>query len=119
MPAVNRGSPELLQCPPSASSAPFGRSRPTSASAPAFIVEEALRGVSLGKDTFATGRIGPAPMEAALQALDGFKRLMDGYRVQRYRAVATSAVREAANADTFLDRVSVRTGPEPLRVAAG
>ena len=77
---------------------------------PAFIVEEASRGVSLGKDTFSTGRIGPATMEAALQALEGFKRLMDGYRVQRYRAVATSAVREAINADTFLDRVSVRTG---------
>jgi exopolyphosphatase / guanosine-5'-triphosphate,3'-diphosphate pyrophosphatase len=77
---------------------------------PAFIVEEASRGVSLGKETFSTGRIGPAPMEAALLALEGFKRLMDGYRVQRYRAVATSAVREAANADTFLDRVSVRTG---------
>lgn len=77
---------------------------------PAFIVEEAFRGVSLGKDTFSTGRIGPATMEAALQALDGFRRLMDGYRVQRYRAVATSAVREATNADTFLDRVSVRTG---------
>jgi len=77
---------------------------------PAFIVEEASRGVSLGKDTFSTGRIGPASMEAALQALEGFKRLMDGYRVQRYRAVATSAVREAANADTFLDRVAVRAG---------
>jgi len=77
---------------------------------PAFIVEEASRGVSLGKDTFSTGRIGPGAMEAALQALEGFKRLMDGYRVQRYRAVATSAVREAANADTFLDRVLVRTG---------
>jgi exopolyphosphatase/guanosine-5'-triphosphate,3'-diphosphate pyrophosphatase len=77
---------------------------------PAFIVEEASRGVSLGKDTFSTGRIGPGSMEAALQAIEGFKRLMDGYRVQRYRAVATSAVREAVNADTFLDRVNVRTG---------
>ena len=49
-------------------------------------------------------------MEAALQALEGFKRLMDGYGAHRYRAVATSAVREAVNADTFLDRVQVRTG---------
>ena len=35
---------------------------------------------------------------------------MDGYGVVRYRAVATSAVREAANRDTFLDRVRLRTG---------
>ena len=35
---------------------------------------------------------------------------MDGYGVTRVRAVATSAVREAANAETFLDRVRVRVG---------
>jgi exopolyphosphatase / guanosine-5'-triphosphate,3'-diphosphate pyrophosphatase len=75
-----------------------------------FIVEEVARGVSLGKDTFSTGRIGSSAMEAALHALEGFKQLMDEYRAARYRAVATSAVREAANADTFLDRVQVRTG---------
>ncbi len=75
-----------------------------------FVVEEAVRGVALGKDTFSTGRIGPDTMEAALRALEGFKRLMDEHRATRYRAVATSAVREASNADTFLDRVQVRTG---------
>ena len=35
---------------------------------------------------------------------------MDEYGVTRVRAVATSAVREAANAETFLDRVRVRVG---------
>jgi exopolyphosphatase/guanosine-5'-triphosphate,3'-diphosphate pyrophosphatase len=35
---------------------------------------------------------------------------MDTYGVVRYRAVATSAVREAANRDAFLDRVRLRTG---------
>jgi exopolyphosphatase/guanosine-5'-triphosphate,3'-diphosphate pyrophosphatase len=75
-----------------------------------FVVEEASRGVLLGKDTFSSGRIGPQSMEAALKALEGFRRLMDVYGVARYRAVATSAVREAANSDTFLDRVQLRTG---------
>ncbi len=75
-----------------------------------FVVEEVSRGVLLGKDTFSSGRIGPASLEAALKALEGFRRLMDDYAVARYRAVATSAVREAANADTFLDRVQIRTG---------
>ncbi len=37
---------------------------------------------------------------------------MDSYGVVRYRAVATSAVREAANRDTFLDRVRLKTGLE-------
>jgi exopolyphosphatase/guanosine-5'-triphosphate,3'-diphosphate pyrophosphatase len=42
--------------------------------------------------------------------MEGFRRIMDGYGVVRYRAVATSAVREAQNRDTFLDRVRLRTG---------
>ncbi len=75
-----------------------------------FVVEEASRGVLLGKDTFASGRIGAASMEACLRALSSFRRLMDDYGAGRYRAVATSAVREASNADTFLDRVRVHTG---------
>jgi exopolyphosphatase/guanosine-5'-triphosphate,3'-diphosphate pyrophosphatase len=74
------------------------------------VLEEASRGVALGKDTFSSGRIGARTIDAALKALGGFKRLMDGYGVTEYRAVATSAVREASNADMFLDRVRVRTG---------
>jgi exopolyphosphatase / guanosine-5'-triphosphate,3'-diphosphate pyrophosphatase len=74
------------------------------------VVEEVTRAVLLGKDTFSSGRIGAATMEATLRALSGFRRLMDDYGARRYRAVATSAVREAANADTFLDRVQIRTG---------
>jgi exopolyphosphatase / guanosine-5'-triphosphate,3'-diphosphate pyrophosphatase len=74
------------------------------------ILEEASRGVLLGKDTFTHGRIMPPTMEAALKVLEGFRRLLDGYEVKRLRAVATSAVREASNRDTFLDRVRLRTG---------
>ena len=76
------------------------------------ILEEASRGVLLGKETFTHGRIGAATMEAALRALEGFRSIMDVYGVVRYRAVATSAVREAANSDSFLDRVRLRTGLE-------
>ena len=42
--------------------------------------------------------------------MDGFRRIMDGYGVVRYRAVATSAVREALNRDSFVDRIRLRTG---------
>lgn len=77
---------------------------------PIRILEEATRGVLLGKDTFTHGRLGAATVEATLKALEGFRRLMDTYGVVRYRAVATSAVREAQNRDAFLDRVRLRTG---------
>jgi exopolyphosphatase/guanosine-5'-triphosphate,3'-diphosphate pyrophosphatase len=79
---------------------------------PLRTLEAASRGVLLGKDTFTTGRLGPATIEATLKALEGFRRIMDSYGVVHYRAVATSAVREAVNRDTFLDRVRLRTGIE-------
>ena len=77
---------------------------------PPVILEEASRAVLLGKDAFTGGRLGAGTIEATLRALDGFRRIMDSYGVVRYRAVATSAVREAINRDTFLDRVRLRTG---------
>lgn len=75
-------------------------------------IEQASRAVQLGKDTFTHGRLGAATIEAALKALEGFRRILDTYGVVRYRAVATSAVREASNRDTFLDRIRLRTGLE-------
>jgi exopolyphosphatase/guanosine-5'-triphosphate,3'-diphosphate pyrophosphatase len=74
------------------------------------IVEEASRGVLIGKDTFTNGRIGQPTVEALLQAIEGFRSIMDTFGVVRYRAVATSALREATNRDTVLDRIRVRTG---------
>lgn len=74
------------------------------------ILEEASKGVLLGKDTFTHGKLGAATIEATLKTLEGFRRIMDTYGVVRYRAVATSAVREAGNRETFLDRVRLRTG---------
>ncbi|HET7747294.1 MAG TPA: Ppx/GppA phosphatase family protein [Vicinamibacteria bacterium] len=77
---------------------------------PVQVLEEVSRGVLLGKDTFTRGRLDPATIEATLKALEGFRRIIDQYGVVRYRAVATSAVREAQNSDAFLDRVKIRTG---------
>lgn len=82
------------------------------AGAPPRILEEATRGILLGKDTFTHGRLGAATVEATLKVLEGFRRIMDTYGVVRYRAVATSAIREASNRETFLDRVRLRTGIE-------
>ena len=76
------------------------------------VLEEASRGVLLGKDTFTHGRLGAATVEATLKVLEGFRKIMDTYGVVRYRAVATSAIREAGNRETFLDRVRLRTGIE-------
>jgi exopolyphosphatase/guanosine-5'-triphosphate,3'-diphosphate pyrophosphatase len=73
-------------------------------------IEEASRGVLLGRDTFSSGMIRSGTIDAALTALEGFRQIIDGYGVARVRAVATSAVREARNVDVFLDRIKRRTG---------
>jgi len=73
-------------------------------------IEEASRGIQLGRDTFSAGVINGRTMDAVGSALENFRHIMDGYGTPRVRAVATSAVREARNADVFLDQVQRRTG---------
>jgi exopolyphosphatase / guanosine-5'-triphosphate,3'-diphosphate pyrophosphatase len=74
------------------------------------VLERLQRAVRLGQDTFRRGRLGGQSMRAALAILQDYRQLLRLYHVGRVRAVATSAVREAANADTFLDRVAMATG---------
>ena len=73
------------------------------------ILEQLRRAVRLGRDTFVRGRLGGQSMRAALAVLRDYQKMLRLYHVERVRAVATSAVREASNADTFLDRVFMAT----------
>ncbi len=73
-------------------------------------LERLQRAVRLGQDTFRRGRLGGQSMTAAVAILRDYRQLLNLYRVERVRAVATSAVREAGNADTFLDRIFIATG---------
>ena len=69
--------------------------------------------VSLGKDTFTKGYIERDTTEECVKALRSFRRKLQEYRVddeRQIKAVATSAVREAANRDAFLDRIFIATG---------
>ena len=74
------------------------------------VLERFHRPVRLGQDTFSHGRLGSEAMRTALGVLREFRKTLQMYQVQRIRAVATSAVREAMNADTFLDRIYLATG---------
>jgi exopolyphosphatase/guanosine-5'-triphosphate,3'-diphosphate pyrophosphatase len=71
------------------------------------VLERTQRPVRLGHSTFLTGRLSRPAMNAAIAILRDFRRIMDGYPVERVRTVATSAVREASNADAFGDRVAM------------
>ena len=73
------------------------------------------RAVSIGRDSFTTGRIQQSTIEECVEILLSFRRALREYGVADpadIRAVATSAVREAVNRDQFLDRVYSATGIE-------
>lgn len=70
--------------------------------------EKALAG--LGRDLPATGRLSPEGVEAALVVLRRFRTLLDGWNADDVLAVATAAVRDAADGQMFLRRVRDETG---------
>lgn len=77
------------------------------------LLESLRHGVRLGKDVFAKGRIQQDTLRRCVAILKNYARLLKEYGVVRpdqLRAVATSFAREAANRDTFVDRVSTATG---------
>jgi exopolyphosphatase/guanosine-5'-triphosphate,3'-diphosphate pyrophosphatase len=66
--------------------------------------------VRLGHDVFTKGRIEAGVIGAACEALRRFRAAMDSAKVDRYRAVATSAAREAQNGDLFVERAEREAG---------
>src|SRR5437867_1822330 len=78
----------------------------------ARILEDVQKPVALGRETFRTGTLSAASIQKAVNVLRQYRALMDTYGVTHTRAVATSAVRQALNRDTFVDRVFLATGIE-------
>jgi exopolyphosphatase / guanosine-5'-triphosphate,3'-diphosphate pyrophosphatase len=74
------------------------------------VLDSLKKGVQLGREAFMDGHLSQDTIRAACEALRDFKKVMDSYGVSRYRAVATSAVRESSNSETFLDRLLMSTG---------
>ncbi len=62
--------------------------------------------VRLGHQVFLSGRLALEQMEAAVEAFIDFRAKMDEMGVESYRAVATSAVREAHNGHVLQERIS-------------
>jgi len=74
--------------------------------------------VRLGNEVYLTGRLPPASIAQACAALRTFREMMDDAKVDAYRATATSAVREAKNGATLVERVRREAGIE-LEVIEG
>lgn len=77
------------------------------------VLEQLVRGVSLGKDTFTTGEIQRKTLQECIRVLKSYRRKLREYQCTetRYiRVIATSAVREAINRLDVLDRIYIATG---------
>ncbi len=68
--------------------------------------------VRLGGEVFATGKLAPSSIGQACAALREFRAAMDAAKVDAYRATATSAVREASNGATLVERALREAGIE-------
>ncbi|HKL08379.1 MAG TPA: hypothetical protein VJ896_06370 [Bacteroidales bacterium] len=66
--------------------------------------------IRLGADVFTTGKIGNIRKEKMMDAMIAFKHLMKVHDVTRYRACATSAMREATNGEELVEWIKKKTG---------
>ncbi len=64
----------------------------------------------LGEGVDQTKRLSPVAMNRVIACLQEWRNVIDGYHVEATAVVATSAVRDAANRDEFLERVKQEAG---------
>lgn len=66
--------------------------------------------IRLGADAFVSGNISVANTERMIDAMEAFKLLMKVHNVEKYKACATSAMREAKNGIEVADEILKETG---------
>jgi exopolyphosphatase / guanosine-5'-triphosphate,3'-diphosphate pyrophosphatase len=66
--------------------------------------------IRLGHRAFLTGDLDERTMSATVEAMGTFRRSLDNHGISRYRAVATSAVRDSRNGPELVERIRRETG---------
>jgi exopolyphosphatase/guanosine-5'-triphosphate,3'-diphosphate pyrophosphatase len=66
--------------------------------------------VRLGEDAFVSGKISDENIARMKDAIEAFKLLMKIHGVQKYKACATSAMREAENGTIIVEKIFKETG---------
>jgi len=72
-----------------------------------------MRYVRLGQGVDSTGVLAPDALDRTFAAIEEYAALIRAHQVERLRFVATSATRDAANANVFVAGVRRRLGVEP------
>jgi len=73
----------------------------------------------LGEGVFVRHRFSDDTFKKGVKAFRHFREIMDEYGVTRYRAVGTSASREARNRDAFIHTIKQKTGMRLEVISAG
>jgi exopolyphosphatase/guanosine-5'-triphosphate,3'-diphosphate pyrophosphatase len=84
----------------------------TAAGTQVTLVRE-MRIVRLGQDVDRTGRLADEALERVFAAVDEYAATVSAHQVDALRFVATSAVRDAGNADVFARGIEQRLGVRP------
>ena len=64
--------------------------------------------IRLGQDSFTVGDISDENIERMVDAMNAFKLLMKVHNVEKYKALATSAMREATNSAEVIKIIKER-----------
>ncbi len=76
-------------------------------------LERLMRITRLGKGVDATRQLDPDAIERTVRVLQEYREVMDRHGVERVRATATSAARDAENRELFLDAAEEVIGVRP------
>ena len=68
--------------------------------------------IRLGSDVFTKGKISDIKLEKLILAMNAFKNLMSIHDVVKFRACATSAMREASNSKEVIEKIKEKSGIE-------
>lgn len=76
-------------------------------------LERLMTITKLGEGVDSSGRLGAEAIARTVAALRSYREVMDRHGVERVRITATSAARDAANADEFFDAAEAVVGTRP------
>lgn len=74
------------------------------------VIEFLEQRIPLGSSVFKNGRISNNDINLLCEIFKNFRRKIDEYGIKLYKAIATSAVREASNSDIFIERIKHTSG---------
>lgn len=73
-------------------------------------IDDIRHRIELGTDSYFSGKISFDRVDELCRMLREFTTIMQGYKVDAYRAYGTSAIRETENTSILLDQIQMRTG---------